>query len=191
MCFTGFNSWVNFWNAYLNYFSFASEMRLLKILLILPGHLPGLLNCTINGFLITKWLLTTTNLKPLFFKKSKLTINSKQFLIENDVVENASWAKLLGIQMDEQLNLNLHISNIWKSASKQPNALVRLKCFPGFEERKVLINSFILSNFNCCPLVQSVSSDSSMLKVENSQKQMLRFLNNNYNTLCTRNYLKS
>ena len=187
MCFTGFNSWVNFWNAYLNYFSFASEIRLLKVLLILPG----LLNCTINGFLITKWLLTTTNLNPLFFKKSKVTINSKQFLIENDVVENASWAKLLGIHIDDQLNLNLHISNIWKSASKQPNALVRLKCFPGFEERKVLINSFILSNFNCCPLIQFVSSDSSMLRLENSQKQMFRFLNNNYSTLCKRNYLKS
>ena len=46
--------------------------------------------------------------------------------------------KLL-IHIDEKLRFNLHISNICKSASKQLNTLVKLKCFLGFEERKILI----------------------------------------------------
>ena len=48
-----------------------------------------------------------------------------------------SSVKLLGIHIDDQINFNLHISNICKSAAKQLNALVRLKCFLGFEEGKV------------------------------------------------------
>ena len=94
----------------------------------------------------------------------------------NDVVEVASSVKLLGMDIDDQLNFHLHISNICKSASKQLNALVRLKNFLGFEERKVLISSFILSNFNYCLLVWSISPAKSLNKVENLQKRALRFL---------------
>ena len=53
-----------------------------------------------------------------------------------------------------------------------------LLSFLGFEERKVLINSFILSNFNYCPLVWSISSAKSLNKIENLQKRALRFLHN-------------
>ena len=74
------------------------------------------------------------------------------------------------------LTSNLYISSICRSASKQLNALVRLKCFLGFQEKKVLINSFSLSNFNYCPLVWSISSAKSLNKVENLQKRALRFL---------------
>ena len=52
----------------------------------------------------------------------------------------ASSVKFLGIHINDQLNSNLHVTNICNSDSKQLNAPVRLKCFLGFEERKVLIN---------------------------------------------------
>ena len=110
--------------------------------------------------------------------KSSQTCKPKQFLIENDIVEVTSSVKLLGMQIDNQLSFNLHISNICKS-TKQLNALVRFKCFLGFEEIKVLINSFILSNFNYCPLVWSIS-DKSLNKGEHLQKRALRFLHSDY-----------
>ena len=67
-------------------------------------------------------------------------------------------------------------------ASKQLNVLVRLKYFLGFEERKVTINSFILSNFNYCPLVWSISSAKSLNKVENLQKRGFCLLHNDYSS---------
>ena len=91
------------------------------------------------------------------------------FLIGNDVVEVASSVKLLGIDIDDQLSFNLYISKICKSASKQLNALVRLKRLLDFAERKVSINNFTLSNFNYFPLVWSMSSTKSLNKVENLQ----------------------
>ena len=59
---------------------------------------------------------------------------------------------------------------------------MRLKSFLGFEERKVLINSFILSKLNYCPLVWSISSAKSLNKVENLQKRALCFLYNDYSS---------
>lgn len=72
------------------------------------------------------------------------------------------------------LNFNLHISNISKSADKQLNAFMRSKCFLAFEEKMVLINSLILLNFYLAPLPH-ISSADYLFKLENLQKQVLRF----------------
>ena len=69
--------------------------------------------------------------------------------------------------------------------------LMLLKCFLGFEERKVLINSFILSNFNYCSLVWSITSAKSLNKFENLQKRPLRFLHNDYSSLYEELFKKS
>ena len=44
----------------------------------------------------------------------------------------------------------------------------------------MLVNSFVLSNFNYCPLVWLVSSSTSLRKIENLHKKALRSLLNNY-----------
>ena len=78
------------------------------------------------------------------------------------------------------------------NGSLRVNAFLRLKCFLGFEGRKVLINSFVLSNVTYyCPLVWSISSANSLLVVENLQIQALRFFHNNYGTLYEKLFGKS
>ena len=91
-----------------------------------------------------------------------------------------SSVELLGIQVDDKLNLNLHVSNICRSAANQLNALIRLKRFLGFKEKRIPINSYFMANFNYCPLVWMFSSASSLKKIENLQKRALRFLYNDY-----------
>ena len=63
----------------------------------------------------------------------------------------------------------------------QLNALTRLKKFLGFEEKKVLINSYFYSNFNYCPLVWMLSHAKSLKKVDTLQKRALHFLYDDYN----------
>ena len=59
--------------------------------------------------------------------------------------------------------------------------LIRLIClFLRFEERKRLVNTFAMSNFNYCFLIQNFSSSQSLNKIENLQKTALRFLLNDY-----------
>ena len=81
-----------------------------------------------------------------------------------------SSAELLGIQIDDKLEFNLHISNICRSAANQLSALFRLKRFLGYKEKMILINSYFMANFNYCPLVWMFSSASSLKKIEKLQK---------------------
>ena len=50
----------------------------------------------------------------------------------------------------------------------------------GNEERKTLINSFVLSNFNYCPLAWMLTDAKSVHKIETIQKRALRFILNDY-----------
>ena len=74
-------------------------------------------------------------------KKKKCHIN-ETLKIGDKIIKVSSSVKLLGVQIDYQLNFNLHISNICRSAANQLNSLIGLKRFLAFEEKKPLINSY-------------------------------------------------
>ena len=82
----------------------------------------------------------------------------------------ALWAFALS-----KLNFNNHINTIYRTSANQLNALIRLRCFLGIDERKALIQSFVLSNFNYGLLVWTLSSVKSLNKIEKLQKRALRF----------------
>ena len=98
------------------------------------------------------------------------------------IIKALSSVKLLSVQIDDQLNFNLHISNICRSAANQLNALIRLKRILTIEVKKTLINSYFYSNFKYCPLIWMFSSAKSLNKVESLQKRALRFLYANYDS---------
>ena len=66
--------------------------------------------------------------------------------------------RFLRTEIDDKLNFNNHINTICRSAANQLNALIRLRRDLEIEGRKPLIQSFVLSNFNYCPLVWMLSS---------------------------------
>ena len=117
---------------------------------------------------------------PSFSISPKTNYTSEKIQINNEDIQIVTSVKLLGITIDNSLNFDEHISSICKSAANQLNALVRLKTFLGSNERKVLVNSFTLSNFNYCPLVWFISSSISLRKIKNLHKRALRFLLNDY-----------
>ena len=60
----------------------------------------------------------------------------------------------------------------------QLNALSRLQKYMEKSEKEAIINSFILSNFNYCPLVWHFSSCESIRLIEKIQKRCLRIILN-------------
>ena len=82
----------------------------------------------------------------------------------------ALWAFALS-----KLNFNNHINTIYRTSANPLNALIRLRRFLGIEERKALIQSFVLSNFIYGLLVWILSSVKSLNKIEKLQKRALRF----------------
>ena len=69
----------------------------------------------------------------------------------------------------------------------QLNAIFRLKKCMSQKELEVILNSFIYSNFNYCPLVWHFSTSKSIEKIENIHKRCLRlalsYLKSDYKTL--------
>ena len=93
--------------------------------------------------------------------------------------------KLLGVTIDSNLNFNNHISEICeKKASRQLNILKRIDKYLNRLGRLTAYYSFILSNFNYCPVTWHYVVKFVSLKMEKIQERALRFIyNSSYENL--------
>ena len=82
----------------------------------------------------------------------KTKIEDITFNLDNNVIKCVENVKLLGVTIDFQQNFNVQVSINAKRASKQSNVLKRIgKHFCRLGKLNSY-HSFILSNFNYCPL---------------------------------------
>ena len=107
----------------------------------------------INWFKDNHMIVSPGKFQAIIIDKHKGNHTNQIINIGQKEITGVLKVKLLGIEIDGKLNFNHHINNICKSASNQLNALIRLKHLLGLEERKVLVNTFVMSNFNYCSLI--------------------------------------
>ena len=98
----------------------------------------------------------------ILLRKNQTNTSGEQININGEMIKSEETVKLLGVTLDYRLDFDPHISNICKKAAAQLNVLKRLKAFIGFKEKQILIQSFVYSNFNYCPLVWYFSSSKSL-----------------------------
>ena len=102
---------------------------------------------------MNKMIINPDKFQAVVLNKKRSDLTNTNFQVDNQVLKSVSSVELLGIQTDDKLNFNLHINKTCKSAANQLNALIRLKQFLSFHAKEVLVNSYIISNFDYCPLV--------------------------------------
>ena len=68
-------------------------------------------------------------------------------------IQNSNCEKLLGIKIGSKLNFKEHLDGIIKKTKRKVNALFHIASYMNVAIRKLLINSFIASEFNHCLLV--------------------------------------
>ena len=78
------------------------------------------------------------------------------------------------------LKMDKHISEICQKASKQLAVLKRLGRFLTKQGILTIYNSFIVSNFNNCPLAWHFCSAASTNEIERIQERALRFIYNDF-----------
>ena len=61
--------------------------------------------------------------------------------------------KVQGIKFDSELLFENHVSSLCKKASQKLYALIRIVNYMNFSKRKTLMKTFVISQFNYCPLV--------------------------------------
>ena len=93
----------------------------------------------------------------IILDKKKNNHTQEIITTDNKVVKVKSPAKLLAVQTDGELNFNLHIANICRSAANQLNVLNGLRKFLGFEKENVLINGYY-QIFNYCQMFSYAKS---------------------------------
>ena len=106
----------------------------------LIARLETVTNIVIEWFQNNKMIVNSGKFHAIIIDKKKKCHANETLKIGDKIIKASSSVKLLDVQIDDQLNFNLHISNICRSAANQLYALIRLKCFLAFEEKKTLIN---------------------------------------------------
>ena len=111
-------------------------------------------------------------------------------IIQGQQIEFSKSITTLGICIDENLTFDEHVNNICLKASRQISAPQRLTGLLDMPSRKAIYNSFIVSNFNYCPLVYYFTSRESINKMQKIQERALRFVLkdsvSDYDTLLTK-----
>ena len=115
----------------------------------------------------------------ILLRKNGTNTSGEKIDIDGETINSEETVKLLGVTLDYRLDFDPHISNICKNAAIQLNALQR-KSFICFEEKIILVQSFIFSNFEYCPLVWYFSSSKSLQNIEKLHERALRFLYNDH-----------
>ena len=101
-----------------------------------------------------KWF--TDNLLKANPEKSHLLTNSAQetqINIGEIAIPNSKCEKLLGIHIDNKLTFQPHVRSLCQSASQKLNAFARIVYSLKFDQRKLLFNGFITSQFFYAPVV--------------------------------------
>ena len=102
------------------------------------------------------------------------------FQCDDVIIENKQEELILGILIDNELSFQSHVNSICKKANQKLNALFRVSNYMTSEQLILLVNSFIKSHFNYCPLIWMFCNRTSMNKINKIQERTLRLTLNNY-----------
>ena len=72
--------------------------------------------------------------------------------IGDKVITGEKSVKLLGLNIDNNLNFENHVANLCKKASQKLHALSRVAPFMETSKKRILMKAFIESQFSYCPL---------------------------------------
>ena len=101
--------------------------------------------------------------------------------VNNTIIKAEKSVKLLGVQIDNELKFNDHITNLCKNANKKLHALARISHLLDKEKLRILMKAFIESQLQYCPLVWMFHSRSLNNKRNRLHERALRLVYKNYN----------
>ena len=70
----------------------------------------------------------------------------------NENIEGSLSVDLLGIKIDSNLNFNEHVSKLCKKGNQKLHALARISKYLSKDKLKIILKTFIISQYNYCPL---------------------------------------
>ena len=90
------------------------------------------------------------------------------------VIEESDEETLLGVILDTKLNFKIHLQTLCKKASQKLHALSRISIFMEPKKLKLMMKTFIMSQFSYCPLIWMFHDKNINNKINRIQERALR-----------------
>ena len=130
-------------------------------------------NLKINFLIMQKWFYKN-HLNP--GKCHYLVLgnrsNSDTINLNGAKLASSSYEKLLGILTDRDLSFDKHIKSLCRKAGQKLNALARISNYLTHDQKRLLLNSIIKSQFGYCPLIWMLLSTNMDVR----RKQCMRLI---------------
>ena len=98
--------------------------------------------------------------------------------IKDIVLNNVEVVKLLGLKIDDKISLVPHVTELCKKSNQKLRALRRVRNLLSDDQTKILVNSYILSPFNYCPLVWMFCGKGGSSLIDKCHYRALRAIKN-------------
>ena len=85
-------------------------------------------------------------------------VENETFTSKDVCYKNSKEEVILGITIDNKLNFDSHRKNMCKKTGQKLNALSRISTFLNKDQKKIIFNAMIKSQFSYCPLIWMFSS---------------------------------
>ena len=132
-----------------------------------------------DGLLAIEWF-QNNNMKLNQYKCRLLVSGYKHenvwAQIGDEIIWESNKQKLLGLQIDRNMNFNEHVSSLCKKAGKKLSIFARLSNFMSIKQRRVLMKSFTESQFGYCPLIWMFHGKEVNNKINHLHERSLRIV---------------
>ena len=116
-----------------------------------------------------------------FMLSSTKALPQQSIRVDKDTtIESEDYVKLLGITIDNKLNFSKHVSDCCIKASRQLNALRRIAHFLDKNTKRIILQCFVYSNLNYCPIVWHFCGRQNFSKIEKIHKRALQIICGDY-----------
>ena len=102
--------------------------------------------------------------------------------LKNYVIKSSGVEELLGVTIDSNLNFKEHILSLYKKANCKLYALSRVSKYMTLTKRRILMKSFIISQFNYCPLIWMIHDRGLNNKINHLHERVLRIVHDDYSS---------
>ena len=96
-----------------------------------------------------------------------------------EVIKSTNSVKLLGIIIDKDLNFTSHVSELIKKGNQKLHALARISNYLSEDKLRIIMKTFIQSQFNYCPLVWMFHNRMLNKKINKLHERALRIVYKN------------
>ena len=129
-----------------------------------------------------------------WFMNNNLKVNAEKFhlflsphedemiIVENHVIKSSGVEEFLRVTIDKNLNFKEQILSLCKKANRKLHTLSQVSKYMTLNKGRILMKSFIISQFNYCLLIWMMHNRGYNNKINHIHKRALRIVYNDYSS---------